>query len=317
METDPMSARILQRWAALAELFTAVRPETAALIARWAEIGRRHEKTPQMGDALWHRAHRLTEAAIGYANARGTELAGLLNESDRRLSPLHDPLRMTFGLNRWLAGDREEAYSDWLAWVFAELASYERVGRVLYGDSLPEGFPKCKERYSADREVWVPSGRLDCVLGFGDQVIIVIEVKVIGADSADTVKQKGYSEWLGGQQATFKGSVLIATNGDPEKDYEGFELVLWEDVCKRLRKLLPELIREGEFITASLIAGFVGAVEQNLCALPSLVWIGAEHEAAQALRSMDRLEAAVKYIRDGLGAEGVNEPSRCQSSTAG
>lgn len=41
----------------------------------------------------------------------------LLEESYRRRCPLGESLLLDFGAHRWLRGDREEIYSDWLALI--------------------------------------------------------------------------------------------------------------------------------------------------------------------------------------------------------
>jgi len=44
-------------------------------------------------------------------------LAMVSSMSSARLKPLGEPLEHDLGVNRWLAGAREEAYSDWLTWL--------------------------------------------------------------------------------------------------------------------------------------------------------------------------------------------------------
>jgi hypothetical protein len=142
---------------------------------------------------------------------------------------------------------------------------------------------------------------LDCVLQFGREAVIVIEVKLTNADATDTAKQVGYSRWLNDQQVCFKKALLLATGGKGE-DYYTFTLLRWKDVCQRLRRLLPELCCEHEIITAALIAGFIGAVEQNLLGVPSLSWIDKyrNDRRSAALQFIDRIDAATEYVQGTL-----------------
>jgi hypothetical protein len=300
-------AQILARWAAITTQLNPMTHDMAGRFVEWARLSRRNENAVRAHFPTWCVTHGLVEAAARYAEERIDVLKLLLDQSDARLDPLHDPLRITFSLHRWMADDREEAYSDWLAWVLTELASPERIGRVLFGDSIPEQLRYAKEPCLVERETPVPegheghSGRLDCVLQFGREAVIVIEVKLTNADATDTAKQVGYSRWLNDQQVCFKKALLLATGGKGE-DYYTFTLLRWKDVCQRLRRLLPELCCEHEIITAALIAGFIGAVEQNLLGVPSLSWIDKyrNDRRSAALQFIDRIDAATEYVQGTL-----------------
>lgn len=262
-----------------------------------------------MEEVNWEAVKRLQQAAVKVAAAKFAELNTLLAKSDQLLSPLQDPLKLKFGLHRWMAGDREEAYSDWLAWVLDEMASPERVGRLLYGDAVPPELLACKSCCATDREVWVPTGhagqagRLDCVVRFGDEAVIVIEVKVVNAEAADTGKQTGYGEWLENTNAKFKSKILIAPDGDTAKEYEGeFKPFLWQDLCKRIRWLLPELIVEGRIASAALMAAFVGSVEQNILGFPYLARVGTGSDS-DLLAMVGQLDTVTDYLRSILYKE--------------
>ncbi|MCR4418726.1 MAG: hypothetical protein QHH27_03285 [Clostridia bacterium] len=218
------------------------------------------------------------------------------------LHPLEEPLKMAFPLHRWLAEDREEAYSDWLVWILEQLGSARHVGYVLWGEEMP-GFSLSDQRCSVEREVWVPeghpgrSGRLDCVIRIGEEAIILVEVKVVWAEWADLGKNRGYRQWLDSQPFPIRKAYLLATGGDRHL-YEGdFELVTWGAICRRLRRLIPELAAEGRPTLAALTGGFVGAVEQNLLGLPSLVWLERGDESLTALVRRSEVMAATNYFR--------------------
>jgi hypothetical protein len=65
----------------------------------------------------WAPAHRLIRSAESLDQYALQHLQEALVRSDKQLAPLHDPLALNLGEHRWLSTDREESYSDWLAWV--------------------------------------------------------------------------------------------------------------------------------------------------------------------------------------------------------
>jgi len=240
------------------------------LFKRWADLDKFKKGALKNQNLKWKACNRLIDSALKYEEFILRPFFDLLQEYEKLIAPLEDPLKVNFHLHRWLYGCREEVYSDWLAWIFTELSTADRIGRVLFGNEIQEPLIECRDRCESDREVWVPkghkghSGRLDCVLRFSDKALIAIEVKVIEVETADIVKQAGYCEWLSHQLVPFKKAVLIATSGDESKDYYGFSLLTWRDLCIRLRKILPEIIKEGHLTNVSLILAFVGLVEQNI-----------------------------------------------------
>src|SRR5262249_14371649 len=132
-------------------------------------------------------------------------LRGLLERSNALLAPLADPLLTDFGVHQWLAKAREEVYSDYLKWIVEQLPTPEHVFR-LFGINAPTGMALCQENPMVKREVPVPqghdgqSGRLDLVVRYGEKALIVIEVKKTSAEVADTLKQRGYMQWINEQK---------------------------------------------------------------------------------------------------------------------
>jgi hypothetical protein len=51
-------------------------------------------------------------------------LRTLLMRSNALLSPLADPLLTDCGVHEWLSRSREEAYSDWLAWIVRQMLAW-------------------------------------------------------------------------------------------------------------------------------------------------------------------------------------------------
>jgi len=293
----------MRRWAELSRLTAAAvegsRDILTEVLRRWAALARLPEE-PRFGGS-WGAVARLISAATGQAEALVLVLEGLVQRWEERLRPVGEPLRMTFPLQRWLAPDREEAYSDWLAWILAELRSFRHLGYILAGENVEE-LTAAGQWYSVEREVWVPaghpgrSGRVDCVIRDGNEAVMLLEVKVVPAESADLGKNRGYKEWLDSQPAPLRKAYLVATAGDKRLYEGGFELVTWGEVCGRLRRLLPELVAEGRLVLAALTGAFVGAVEQNLLGIPSLAWLAGGGESGAALVRRSEVLAATDYL---------------------
>ena len=294
-------AKLISYWASLARppiTYQEAAHEQSEIILFWADLGRRVAGIgPQVS---WEQCDLLTKAALAYAKDIAANASDLLMKSNSWLSPLEDPLTVDMGLNRWLARDREEAYSDWLAWILSSLGDADLIGRLLYGNEIPQALLACKTQCVCDREVWAPrghvdqAGRLDLVLRFDAEAVLVIEVKVEGADSADTVKQSGYYGWLVSQEAQFKDAVLLAIDGKAQ-EYNGFNLVCWRSFCQRLRLLLPEIVTKKGLVTAALSAGFIAAAERNILQFPSLCNIS---QPSVAMLQLDQLDRVIEYLTE-------------------
>jgi hypothetical protein len=245
----------------------------------------------------WTPCDRLVAAAHDFWLAKGRAIGDLLTESQKVLG-FEDPLTLRFDLHRWLAADREEAYSDWLAWIANELALPELVGRLLLGNDIPAEILNCNKRCVAEREKQFPGGRLDCLFKFGDAVLVVIEVKLTTAESADLGALPRYKEWSDAQGHGFKFLRLLVTDSKSQL-YDGFEVMKWKDVCANIRRLLPELVKRGRIVEAALCAAFVGAVEMNLLGLPSMKWVGeSEDEIVWSMALLGRrADEVIEHLR--------------------
>ncbi len=249
---------------------------------RWAELGAEILSIQQARTGGWSSVHRIIESAEELLVLEGEKLRGLLQESRVRLYPLGDPLLIDFGVHRWLSKEPETAYSDWLHWIVKVLPTPELVFRLLRIDD-PEGMRKCESVPPViRREVWVSeghegqSGRIDLEIRYPGNALIMVEVKKVSADAADTVKQRGYRKWLEDQRepSPHKHTILLATEGE-KLLYEGFRLLTWAQLCASLRQMIPELVRTTkageEIVVAGMTLAFVGAVEQNLCGLSASI----------------------------------------------
>ena len=233
----------------------------AKTLIRWANlsVGR---SSPQRS---WAPVQAMLEAAIAESKKVESVLGALLADSDKRLAPLGDPLRADVGLNRWLRDEREEAYSDWFGWILEQLQPSDVVQllQIQNGDEEMAKFCRESARVCIEREVVIRQGRLDLVVGFDENAVLVIEVKTTSADEAHTAKQEGYFQWLEKELARYKHPILLAVDADRD-DYEGFVPLRWADVCIELRRMIPSLLSRIGTVKAAMIIAFVSAVEMNL-----------------------------------------------------
>lgn len=195
-----------------------------------------------------------------------SQLGELVNASDenlRRIS-LCEPLRADVGLNRWLRREREEAYSDWLAWILEQLQPADVL--EILGITEPEIVSSSQSRFHVEREYYITGGRLDLLLTSGASVMVIIEVKKYSAEVADTQKQGGYYEWLERRNFPQRRAFLLVPDAAEEK-YENFSRLLWGDVCIRLRRLLPHLVKRIGSVKSAMFVAFISAVETNLLGL--------------------------------------------------
>jgi hypothetical protein len=240
-------------------------------IRRWATLAEILRARKQRQSVDWEAVNRVVTDAKAALAVRAVELKDLLRLSKQLLEPFDDPLTHDLGLHRWLAQEREEAYSDWLQWVLVQLR-YPDLVYSLFNRPPPLGWEHWREdRPNIKREVTVPQGhegqrgRLDLLIEYSNRAILVVEVKTTSADTADTLKQKGYSRWVD-NHSVVRNTVLLATHASEEL-YEGFTFCSWADLCVNLRRTIAT--RKGNWphlVTAMMIA-FIAAVEQNLVQL--------------------------------------------------
>jgi hypothetical protein len=144
------SAEILRSWASL------VRPEPSSWL-------------PLIG------LIRCAEAEAQKLESRLTQLVGASDTALQAIS-LCDPLLAHAGLNRWLKKEREEAYSDWLAWSFEQLGALD-ILHVL-GLTEPEIVASVQSHaFKIEREFYIPDGRLDLLLTLENFLMVILEVK--------------------------------------------------------------------------------------------------------------------------------------------
>jgi hypothetical protein len=236
------------------------------ILKRWGKIGKSIAQRQQR-NFDWLAVKRMISATKPLLDANRENAKRLLEQSNFYLTPLKDPFDMDFGLHRWLQEDREEAYSDWLAWIIEQLKSPERIVQLVCGENSSELAKLCVEPLRVEREIPFITGenvrRTDIEISFGATKAILIEVKTTESDKVDPKQLQDLARY----RKEFLRHLLLALPSDTDMFLEDFTLVLWRDLALRLRKLVPTICRDNVSV-AAMVLSFLGAVEQNLLHLP-------------------------------------------------
>jgi hypothetical protein len=204
----------------------------------------------------------------GFENIQIARLGTLIREANKYFTPFEDPLICDLGLHHWLRSEREESYSDWLAWVFRQFGTWRSVGEVLGCDSHANNSAVVVAReVSISYQDESGIGRLDLVISDESAQRCVVEVKTQPFEQGDLEKHRFYKssrdvapdcEW-----------VFIAIE-DQDCELHGFRFVSWSDVCLRLRRLTPDLMRAKGLPVCAMTLAFLAAIEQNVLKLGAL-----------------------------------------------
>jgi hypothetical protein len=225
------------------------------IIGDWGICGR---NLAALSVPPWLPVERILAASNTSLEREHKTIAALLKQSSQALSPLDDPLAVDFGVHRWMKIDREEAYSDWLAWVLTQLESPAAVWK-LFGEPWlgnERSIIKITREFFASEGHEGHTGRIDLGIWIEHRRELLVEVKLTTADVADTEKHRGYAkDWRG------RPMVLVAVSGG-QTDCNGFRLRGWGEVCKEMRALACD--KNFNLIFRAMILGFVGSVEQNI-----------------------------------------------------
>lgn len=237
------------------------------IFKRWASLGK---ETKQLRKPArdWLAVRRMIVVTKPVLQANRDEAKRLLEQSKRYFEPLTDPFEMDFGLHRWLQQGREEAYSDWLAWILEQLSTADEIIKLFLAEDSNGLLTKCKGKKATILRENLRCGtdgqrRTDIEIIFGNQNAIVVEVKLI--DAAD-VEQKQLHD-LTNYTPGFAHRLLLVPSAEIDMELEQFKLLLWQDLCIRLRKTIPALSR-ANLTAAAMTLAFVGAVEQNILGFP-------------------------------------------------
>jgi len=169
----------------------------------------------------------LVESFRAFAEHEQSLLSGLFAESGRYLHPFTDPLTTDMMLPDFLSGEREELYSDMLAWIF-KLLDPREVFEVL---GLPTIALSGTEALEFHREYVIRGGkRLDLLITQGEKWLIVLELKTKEYDDSTVAKHKFYAEAAGPDCAK-----LFIARRDTRDNEDGFDFLPWADIGVRLR----------------------------------------------------------------------------------
>lgn len=258
-----------------------VLPVFSAPFARWRDLwlqrGAPYQLIKSLGafhspSYVWPRqaAEEFSRSGRRCLEQRRKVLESLLWSSQQRLAPLGEPLLLDLGAHRWLKSEREEAYSDWLAWLLGQMPS----GDILKLFELPPPEDGCdleSPPLKVYREMWVEkgheeaTGRLDVVIMLPGNNAIVIEVKKGCLAASDLLKQGGYYESVrkSGWDCRF---FLLVSDEEGESSF-GFTVLPYSKLCRKLRFWAQQQCQRqelGDLGRVAMILAFVAAVEANL-----------------------------------------------------
>ena len=208
----------------------------------------------------------LVTAFKAFAEHKRAKLDDLFSESDRYLYPFEDPLRTDMMLPAFLAGEREELYSDMLAWIFKLLHAREvfdilGIARIHLTENDPVEFKR--EHCIKVREM---SGRFDLLVSQAGKWLIVLEVKTKEYDDTALAKHELYNLAIEQTSSKHHCARIFIASRNTGADLRGFEFLSWADLCVRLRSALPSVLRVKTFAhtQTALLLAFIGSIEQNL-----------------------------------------------------
>jgi hypothetical protein len=231
----------------------------AGALRTWSEFHVRPKRKPP----AWDSAHLLVQGAKILDHYAQQYLQDALARSDVELSPLAEPLKLNLGEHRWLSADREESYSDWLAWILQGISDSTEILRLfaLSDDAngeLPGPVGKIR------REVWSEHGRTDIEVPIGKRALLLIEVKVQNTGSELPSQLERYAQKVTDQHVERALLVLLGTEApEPNLPLFEFKFTDWRTLCQRLRRHANR-IKSSDLLRAAAILIFCGAAEQNL-----------------------------------------------------
>jgi hypothetical protein len=257
------------------------RSELSAVLRRWSVFSDRLIQPRAVELESWR---RLVAALDRDSVQAASRLKELLAASDTLFPGLGDPLGKS-NLNptdhRWLRRDREESYSDWLAWILQRQTDFRKI-LSLFNLRAVEG----SDRWTIDRESPITRGRPDILIRHQTLGTLLVEVKTGSAPSDEQLNR--YREFLNERRAI--GLVLLAPAGFDTLVPDAFTFCSWSHVCFALREWAHDWLRDRLVYQAAMALTFCGAVERNLLHLgysgPGAVLMA--NHIAQWLESTER-----------------------------
>lgn len=258
-------------------------PTQAWVMATWAKLADRPRtaNTPVSLEAL----HRMLNA-LGHDETTAAHRLGQLLEETKALYPgIGDPLgpSLDLGSHRWLSRANENSYSDWLAWII-ERQDHPSLILPLFGMSLPQ---TRNGRWTVEREVITPDGRLDLLLRNPQIGALCVEVKTESDPGEGQLER--YLSWVAVQQSQL-GLVLLAIQEPESPRPEKCRFCSWKDISLRLRSWATAWLSDPNRIyDAVLTLAFCGAIETNLLSLRT--------SGVNAVRTADYIEEVLAYAK--------------------
>lgn len=230
---------------------------------------RRRIQHEDLSASSWNATQRFVVAWRASREESLSRFRNALRRSQQLLGAVHldDPLLLDLGMHRWLANEREEAYSDWLAWILGQ-CSFPEVAQLLGIVIDEETARRCEQAQAQiDREFTLRTAprRLDVLITYAGLLRIVIEIKLVAAELADLSKNADYAAWLGNEclrDGARQARVLVALEAPATISPGDFTYRGWAEIAVELRRLSRKAARPTAL--NALFLSFAGAVEQNL-----------------------------------------------------
>jgi len=252
------------------------RDSAPKILDLWSELYWTYARPLIPNAETWNPATALINAALATELSAREVLHNVLDDSSRAFSPLSDPLKVDFGTHRWLSSSREEAYSDWLAWILEQISNPQLLLR-LFG--IQDGFTPIDsvETPTIEREIPILDRvrRLDLVVRFGRHLELVVEVKTKPFDQHEVQSQLAdYAAWASNRTIPTR-CFFLAVEATGLECPEAFEILPWQEFSLRIRGLAQQSILNSEegfggstnLVRAAMALAFCGAIERNLLAL--------------------------------------------------
>ncbi len=218
----------------------------------------------------WQEVKPVIDACKEMSDYYKNKSQALIEQANAPFFPLTDPLCVDYSSCRFFK--REEDYSDWLSYIIMHLEDPKLIFTLLRIDSKVD-IEKCKGiNIRVEREFFSEkghddqSGRLDILISYPPELLIVLEVKVCDAESADICKNDGYYDYI---ESNFRENIkhyeLLVTDAE-KKSYnkaDSFKVLKWEEVCKGLRGMVIDGSVKKPLVCALMLI-LAGAVEQKL-----------------------------------------------------
>ena len=206
-------------------------------------------------------------------------------DTERKLYPgAGDPLtgKLDLDSHRWLRGEREESYSDWLAWIIERQDDASRVLRLFGVEALADAH----EELTVRREVCISDGRPDLVIRHSSLNVLCVEVKTKSLPREGQLQD--YVKWLAGVGSQLDLVLLAVDQPEDEPLPEHCRFCSWRQVSLGLRAWASGWLPDRQYDAVMTLA-FCGAVERNLLSMGG--------GGLRAVRTADYLEEVLGDVQ--------------------